>query len=618
MRINLTVELVEAIRATPLPRKETFSTGEWEPVKRRIAALDDVLAGASIKAASARRRLDRKTVRRIIQVASETNEAGTLNGYRACIPYKRFAPQTSGDAVVPKRAHAFAFHMLLRAIPEIEQRLHRFNGPLPTRIRRSPAFDRLFRSIVTIIRSKGYTDHYPLNVTDGGRRATIEYLKRYRRTIQSEMAAELPAEPAITRIEHLFTVQPFDRFEYDEHFVDIDAWMALPLADGTYRLEKVTQIWLLAMVDVGSWSPVAGSIVIGRKFKSEDVCDLFAKSISPWEPRQPVVQAMRYSERAWMPGCLMEDGMVPRSIVAALDNDASHLSRMTKENLIHERLGIINFGRAGNPEARPYIESLFKRTEDALLRYIAGGFRPETGGKSRASVSTLRGVRYPIFAEALEDIVDIYFSAATVSDRNARDTRSPKSVIEDYIGTGALLWRCPETREHIRRLMARRMCVRVTGRKGVPPRVYQDYARYRSPQLTAQPALIGRSFVATYENPFDIRELTLWSDDGSRLMTLHALPPYAATPHTLATRRRAQAWSRANAHRAHRPSEADIVGHDNVLAYHAAVRAAAATTPWAAAQIMSGEVPARQVTSTVRPPTPLAGLRPLPRDVAER
>jgi hypothetical protein len=618
MKLNLTVELVAAIRATSPPRKENFSADEWPLVGRRIAALDDVLAGAPLKAAASRRGLDRKTVRRMLQVASETDETGELQGYRACIPHKRFAAPTPVGAIVPKKGHAFAFQMLLRVMPEIEQRLHEYKGRLPTRDSRSPAFDRLFGSIISIIRSKGYADHYPANVSDGGRRATLEYLKRYRRLLQAQMAAELPEEPAITRVEHILTIQPFDRFEYDEHYIDIDAWIALPMADGTFRLERVRQIWLLAMVDAGSWAPVAASLVIGRKFNSEDVCDLFARSISPWKPRQPVVEAMRYSKRAWMPGCLVEDGVVPRSVVAALDNDTSHLSRMTKENLVHERLGIINFGRAGIPESRPYIEALFKRTEDALLRYIAGGFRPETGVNVRTAVSTLNGSRYPIFAEALEDIVDIYFSSATVSDRNTRDTRSPKSLIETYIDSGALLWRCPDTQEQIRRLMVRRMSVKVTGHKGVPPRVYQDYARYRSPQLTSQPGLIGRSFVATYENPLDVRQLTLWKEDGTRLITLHALPPYAAAPHTLATRKRAEAWSRANGRRAHRPSEADNVGHDNILAYHAAVRAAAANTTWASALIASGEVPSRPVALTAASPAPLAGLRPLPRSPGDR
>jgi putative transposase len=610
---SLTVELVDAIRATPVPRKEAFTPDRWAAVEKRLAALEEVLSGAPLALAAERSGVDTKTITRMLKVALERDERGRLHGYQACIPHKRFAPPTPSGATVPRRSHAFAFQLFLKAMPKVERLLHQFKGSLPTRNSRSPSFDRLFRSIHSIIRSEGYADHYPANVSDKGRRATLEYLRRYRRMCAAQVASEQPEEPSISRVEHLLTVQPFDRFEYDEHFVDIDAWMALPLADGTFRLERVRQIWLLAMVDVGSWAPVAASLVIGRKFNSEDVCDLFARSLSPWEPRKPVVEAMRYSERAWMPGCLVDDGTVPRSVMVALDNDATHLSRMTRENLVNERLGIINFGRAGVPESRPYIEALFKRTEDALLRYIAGGFRPETAANARTAVSTLRGSQYPIFADALEDIVDIYFSAANASDRNARDTRSPRSVMEDYINSGALLWRCPDTNEHIRRLMVRRMRVRVTGSRGAPPRVYQDYASYRSPQLTSQRGLIGRSFVATYENPLDIRQLTLWGDDGARIMTLHALPPYAAAPHTLATRKRAEAWARSNGRRPGRPSEAENATYDNVMAYHAAVRSAAASKPWAAALVAGGQVPPRPPVMPSSLQAPLAGLRPLPR-----
>lgn len=618
MILRLTDEMVDAVRATPVPREESFSPEDWPNVAARIAALDDLLAGATIRAAATRRALDRKTVQRMLRLAIEVDATGTYVGYQACIPNKRFTPLRLASVVVPVKGHAFAFQMMSRAVPEIAEKLHAFKGSLPTRSSRSPAFDRLFNSITNILLNKGYGEHYPLNVSDGGRRATIKYLKEYRRALQGQAATDLPEEPGITRVEHILTIRPFDRFEYDEHSVDVDAWMALPLADGTFRLEHVKHLWLLAIVDVGSWSPVAGSLVIGRKYNSEDVCDLFARSLSPWEPRQLVVSTMSYSERAWMPGCYIVDGIVPRSIMVAMDNDSSHLSNMTRENLIRERLGILNYGRSGMPEGRPYIEALFKRTADALLRYIAGGFRPETKANARSAVSTLRGDRYPIFAEALEDILDIYFSAATVSDRNAHDTRSPKLLMDEYVGSGALLWRCPDTQEHIRRLMARRMTVTIRGSKGAPPVVYQDYARYRSPQLSCQPALIGRSFVASYENPTDIRQLTLWNEDGARLFTLHALPPYAAAPHTLRTRQRAEAWCRANGSQSHRPSEATAVIRDNVLAYHDAVRAAATNTPWAAALVMSGEVPARASTPTAPTQAPLAGLRPLQRALTTR
>lgn len=157
MKLRLTDEMIEAVRTTPVPRQESFSSEDWPSIAIRIAALDDLLAGATIKAAAARRVLDRKTVRRMLQLATEVDDTGTCVGYQACIPHKRFAPPASVSAVVPTKGHAFAFQMVLKAIPELAEKLHAFKGSFPTRSSRSPAFNRLFNSLTNILRSKGGT-----------------------------------------------------------------------------------------------------------------------------------------------------------------------------------------------------------------------------------------------------------------------------------------------------------------------------------------------------------------------------------------------------------------------------------------------------------------------------
>lgn len=614
MKLRMTEEIVELIRATPQPKKEAFSADEWPAIENRIRALDELLGGATISAVSKNRDLDRKTVRRMLGYAAELGPDGWRIGYQACIPLKRFAPPTPQGAEVPTRAHAFSFEMVLRALPEIADKLHAFKGALPTRSMRSPAFNRLFNSITTVLTDRGFAGHYPMNTTDGGRRAIQEYLKRYRARQQAEVGAERPETPSITRVNHLFALRPFDRYEFDEHRIDTDAWFARPLSDGTFRLEHVECIWLLAIWDVASTATVAGSLVVGRKYHSDDVCDLVAKSLKPWTPRELIVPGMRYSERAWMPSHYAEEGIVPRALLFAMDNDPSHIGHMTRENVTDYRLGMTHYGHAGIAEARGCVESRFKRVEDELVRYIAGGFMPETDKNARIVVSTLKGERYPIIVDALEDLIDTYFSAANVSDRSTRDARTPKMLMEQHVASGALLWRCPNTLEHVRRLTVRRMQVTISGSKakGVPPLVYQDYARYRSPQLMGQWSLLGRKFNATYENPSDIRELTVWDDNGKKLFTLHALPPYAEVPHGFKTRQRASAWARANGSRPHRPSEAVLIARDNVVAYHEAVRAMAATMPWAAGLIASGEVAARpNERPTPASRAPLAGIRPL-------
>jgi len=57
-----------------------------------------------------------------------------------------------------------------------------------------------------------------------------------------------------------------------------------------------------------------------------------------------------------------------RSAMIAMDNDSSHNAKMTVRNLIDHHKGILHFGRSGMGEGRPYIEALFKKIENGLLR----------------------------------------------------------------------------------------------------------------------------------------------------------------------------------------------------------------------------------------------------------
>lgn len=615
MKERWTQELVDALRAIPRLVKEAFDDEEWPPIENLMNALDALLDGSTLSAVATRFGLDRKTVARLRDNAVERGADGRLLSYRICVPRKRIAPPTPEGAEVPLKAHAFAFEITLRALSRLEEKVNAFSGPLPTRHTPSPAFNRLYNSMEKLLRDGGYANHYPLNTTDGGRRALQEYLRRLRERREAEEGAERPEAPSITRVEHLFALQPFDRFEFDEHSIDIDAWFALPLTDGTYQLSHVDHLWLLSTWDAATGGGVAGSLVVGAKYNSDDVCEHIAKSLQPWAPRELVIPSMRYSERAWMPGLMAVDGIAPRSLMFAMDNDASHVGNMTLSNVTDHRMGIGHFARAGNAEARGVAEARHKRIENELLRHLAGGFIPETDTNDKIIVSTLSGNRYPIYIEALEDLVDIYLSASNVSDRSTKDPRSPKFLTEQYVASGALLWRDPNTLDHIRRMTVRRMDVRISGskQKNVPPLVYCDYARYRSPQLTGQWAMIGRAFKATYEKPYDTRELTLWDKDGNKLFTLHALPPYAAVPHTFNMRQRAAAWARAVRSRPHKPGELTRVLRDNVAAYMDAVRRDATSHSWASGLIARGQVPAQGPQAPALPSSasPLAGFRPL-------
>src|SRR3546814_12968527 len=124
-----------------------------------------------------------------------------------------------------------------------------------------------------------------------------------------------------------------------------------------------------------------------------------------------------------MPGCLARWRALPREAFASVDNYSSHLAKHAKRALAQVRLGIYRFGHAGIPETRPHIEAFFKSIEVQVLRYLAGGFEPETKMREEQRVSARNSKTHQIFLHLLEDLLDIVFSTYNVP------TQTRKSIV---------------------------------------------------------------------------------------------------------------------------------------------------------------------------------------------
>jgi len=318
---------------------------------------------------------------------------------------------------------------------------------------------------------------------------------------------------------------------------------------------------------------MAWGLVVGRKYDRFDVLSTFSSSLTPWERRELTAPDMAYASSAWMPSCNQLDGEIASAAVIAMDNDSSHLAGMTLENLLEGYKGILHYGRSGMGEGRPYIEAFFKRIENELFRMIAGGFSPETDVNEQVRTSTSDPRKNPIVIEMLEDLIDTYATLVNVAARSERETRSPRTLWEEYERSGAWMLYRPSSMAAGRSLTIQRFQVTIS-KAGKLPVVYRDYARYTAPALVralmSDENLIGRSYDACYEDWQDIRTMTLFNEDGDVAMRLHVKPPYAAAPHSLPVRKRAAAWARKTEGR----ETADMEVSDNVQAYYMAVRKA--------------------------------------------
>ncbi|MGV8950181.1 MAG: hypothetical protein ACOH2M_03685 [Cypionkella sp.] len=587
----------DVARLLALPRPDTkamvdLSLAERDEIENRVTALVALIEGVPVKRVAGTYGLHRKTCKRMLELANEPAAGGGVHGFAVCMPHVRLVDPKPRKTDAPLQKRAYDMTRLVESIPELNTLIAKFRGALPTRKQSSPSFNRFCGEVKRVLGRNGRCEtDYPLNTVDGGRRAFINFIERMR-TRCAELAMSFVAPAGLTKWADLSEPEPFDEVQLDGHYIDLkDQWCAIPLADGTHRLTRVSGLLLLAEIDIASRASMGWTVIIDEAYSQFDFLRTVKRALMPWFPKDMTRRRMRYLPNAWMPSAL--DGPPPRGLRMSVDNYSSHLAKHARKALLQIRLGLYRFGNAGIPETRPHIEAFFKSIEIQVLRYLAGGFEPETKVREEQKVSTKNSKAHPIFLHLVEDLFDIVFSTYNVTAHDGLRGRSPREVIERYLADGGMPLRSTRTAEDVRDLARYRVCVTVRGTEnGELPHINYKYGVYRSDKLSTRPDLIGTKFNGYIEE--DARFLQLLDATGLPYLELKTQPPYALTPHTLDERRRAHRW------RLTRGGRWDGV-EDLIDAFHAEVRDAARHLRWAADDVASGRVP---------PPKPASGPSP--------
>jgi len=609
MRPRFTTTEVATLLALPRPDTAAMtdlSDSEKQAVQNRTNALVELIEGSTINQVAKAYGLHRKTLSRMLDLVMEPAVGGGINGFAVCMPGARLVDPQPRETGLPILGRAHAMARLVLAIPEIGVLAAKFKNTLPTRKRTSPSFDRLYAEMKRILNAKELENSYPLNTRDGGRRVLATFIKRLRKR-NAEQAMAFAAPTTLTRWEDLTGIRPFDEIQFDGHYIDLkNQYVAVPLPDDTYVLAPISGLLLLAELDKESRACVSWSLIIDASYDQLDLLKTLERGLTPWRPRDLTGLQMRYLPNAWMP--TVGDGLPPRPLRLSLDNFSAHIAKHARRTLLHHQLGVYRFGVAGIPETRGNAEAFFKVIEQKVLRFLAGGFEPETRSRAEQKISTRKASNYPIFQDLLENFIDIAISTYNVTAHAEMYNRSPREVIEHFLESGGMPLRSSRSIDDARNM--RRIRIRVTIRgseaNGVLPHVNYGYGTYRSEKLNPRWDLIGKKFDAFIEDD-DARFLTLLDEHGLPYVTLQTLPPYSRTPHTLTQRKRAEQLRKSN------PRRWENID-DMIEAYHADVRDCARRLKWAADEIASGSVPRAPANSPRATPSgaaqTLAGLMP--------
>jgi len=560
----------------PMPERKYVKKKYLKAFDQRVLALNAVRDGSSIQRAAKAFSVDRTTLTDMALTAPTLAPDGKPYGYRVCIPWYRTAESEISEPTVPTAASPNAFARVLAAVPDLKQLVSDFKGKLPAHNDPSSKFDIFFRKFRALLKGKGFECHYPLNSQDNGRRALQNWIKRQRAQLRDlQISENEDLAYSVTRLDQVLKLQPLDRLEADGHKIDNDWYALVPTKDGQWITELVSAIWILAAIDVVSLVAFPCTLVIGTSYDRYDLLETYASTLKPWEPRDLVVPNLSYVPGAWMPTMVNGYGEIYRQASTAVDNFLAHKAKMTTENLGDHQLGVVNLGYPYVPEGRPNIEAFFKRLEDAVLRFIAGGHRPAKNrtDKKRA-VSNKASKDYPVDMEALRDLLDVEISAYNVTPHPALQNRTPREVFESHINAGMWTTQSPLTAEDAHELLVLHETVTIRGDKSkrVPPYVKYQYAKYRSRKLNDHYDLVGQSFRASIHS-HSAHQMSLWDSDGNLFVVLEARRPWG-TPHSLQQRNAVLKCCKSGTLK--------IEGTENALdAYHEFVRAKASELQWA-------------------------------------
>lgn len=560
-----------------MPDRMSVQKKHRDAFDRRVKALGAVWSGTSVAFASKQYRVDRGTLTTMIDQAPALADDGKPKGFRVCLPYFRHgSPPSPKSKEVPSKARPHALNQLLTSVSDIADLVAGYKGQLPIRNERCAAFEALFKRFKSVLRQHGLVQDYPLNTPDKGRRALLKYFKRQRAHWLADQLATAEEDERLPDFAKQLADRPMDRVEFDGHKTDVEWHALIPLATGGWMKKLISCIWMLIIVDCASRAILAWNLVVGANYNRFDVLRTFAKALTPWHPDDSLHPDLKYAPGAWMPSMVESAAQIPRVGLIAMDNHLAHISKMATQNLGSDQLGVVNLGVAGIPEGRPIVESLNKRMEDFCLRFIAGGFKPSrTLGVSAKNTTKLNPADHPIDLEMLQATLDIWVSAYNVTPQAELQQRSPRDVFDAYVAHGGWISTSSLTSSDRDDLLTIRITptLRASKADGGLPVVNWANARYRSSKLRKRNDLIGKKFKATV-NAADIREMSLWDEDGNKLVILRALPPYAASPHTLEMRRRIERGKSSGLYQI-------PAGADAIAIYNKFVREKAADLQWA-------------------------------------
>ena len=441
---------------------------------------------------------------------------GRILGFRALIPWVRFAPYRRHTAVEwvdgsSGSGASGAFIQLLRTYPELREII---DGQILKRAKRKQIYES--RIPLKSLHKRFLDDCRKLDLNVGNKypfnTAKLAYgaLSEYVRDLIKENATHATAARFGSNAAKTFQTgdgsarpifQPFERVECDAHHIDALFCILIPSIFGEPIPKILHRLWLVVIKDIASRAILGYHLSLRDECNKDDILEAVKNSLSQWEPRQLRIPNMTYAQEAGFPSSHNAKFLGACWDEFSVDGGMANLSAPVVGKIEDVVEGHTIVLPRHNPNDRPFVERFFGALEE-------GGFHrlPNTTGSnpkdSRRKDPAFAAIRYSIQLEDLEDLVDVLIANFNSTPHSSLGYRTPLEYL-DSLCAKAERWPRQADPSKVERMLSFRKVVIVRGGMDIGRRPYITLygVKYSSDVLKQSYKLLGKKLFYRNKSP---------------------------------------------------------------------------------------------------------------------
>ncbi|MDF2534687.1 MAG: hypothetical protein K0R18_844 [Bacillales bacterium] len=488
--------------------------------------------------------INRKELNRFFERCLSLGENNEMYGYNSLIPNKNlksYKRQIDSNGVgVNASSLPGAFTKLLEDYPELENKIiERLLRKDKNNLEPVTKVKYLHRHFVNDCISLGIKNNedYPLNTKDKGKQALYRYKRNFEKKNPSKIMKDLGKDASTQfhstgiKTKQEVITRPFQRVEFDGHLIDVIVSMRVESPDGISVVRNLGRIWLLIVVDVATRVILGYHITLNQQYDRLDVLATFKNAIIPWKRRNFVVLGLNYPNRGGFPSSVIPETEFAIWDEISMDNAKPHYANIVKDKLLEDMGCRINFGPAGTPTGRPYVEKVFDLLEESLHRTVVttGSGPKDPIRKSPESKS----IKYEVTYEEICDLAEVIIYEYNGTPLSSMYYLTPLQLMKQRLESGLLPRKFDENIDLLSITVTRTVAGNM--KSGKRPYIQYEGARYRSDVLGGDYSLLKTELNLIIDTE-DVSKIRAFRKDGSEVGLLYAQPPWS-TPHSLRTRK---------------------------------------------------------------------------------